>query len=86
MFGDMATLMRYPFKLVWYAKYSPQLYDLAQDPQEQTDLAQAQPALVAQLGAVLANRITRSGLFVRSGDTAVDPAAAEALRALGYRQ
>lgn len=86
VFGDMATLMRYPFKLVWYAQYSPQLYDLAHDPQEQTDLAPSRPALIAQLGAALADRITRSGLFVRAGDATIDPAAEEALRALGYRQ
>jgi hypothetical protein len=55
----MATLLRFPFKLVWYRNHSAQLYDLSWDAGERSDLAAVQPELavrlrdelVAQLGA-----------------------------------
>lgn len=86
VFGDMAALVRYPHKLVWYARYPPQLFDLAVDPGEQHDLAAEQPALLHQLGATLAGRIERGGLFANGPDGAIDPQIHEALRALGYAE
>lgn len=82
--GDMAALIRFPWKLVWYAHYPLQLFDVSQDPGELTDLAGTEAARATELRAALAARIQESGLFVRTPDGAPDPHAVEALKALGY--
>ncbi len=84
VFGEMASLIRYPLKLIWYARYSPQLYDLEQDPHEQTDLANQQTAIANQLRAVIVARIKESNVFIATTRGVVDERAREALRALGY--
>jgi arylsulfatase A-like enzyme len=53
VFGAMRALVRYPLKLVWYAKYAPELYDLAADPEETRNLAPSAPTKVAELAAAL---------------------------------
>ena len=59
----------------------PELYDLAQDPGEQDDLAARRPDDVARLSAALAAMRAAERTAVR---TASDPQVAERLRALGY--
>jgi arylsulfatase A-like enzyme len=86
VFGDMAALIRYPHKLIWYSRNSPQLFDVAQDPHEEADLSATQPELAQTLANELATRLARSRPFVRSDDAVVDPRAREALRALGYAE
>jgi tetratricopeptide (TPR) repeat protein len=55
-----------------------ELYDLAQDPSERTEVAASHPALVQGMSAQLGK------LSASVPAPAVDPAAAERLRALGY--
>jgi arylsulfatase A-like enzyme len=86
VFGDMAALIRYPHKLIWYSRNAPQLFDVAQDPQERADLIGERPDVAQALQAELAARLARSRPFVRADDAAVDPRAREALRALGYAE
>ena len=59
----------------------PELYDLAQDPGEEHDLAARRPDDVARLAAALAALRSRERAPVRA---ASDPEVAERLRALGY--
>jgi arylsulfatase A-like enzyme len=49
VFGDMAAVIRFPYKLVWFSKYDSELYDLRADPQELRDLATAMPSMTAEL-------------------------------------
>ena len=84
VFGDMAALIQYPYKLIWFARYSAELYNLEQDPGEHSDLAGQQPATVERMRAQVAARVKQSGLFIRSATGSVDERAQEALRALGY--
>jgi len=53
--GNMRTLVRFPYKLVWYERYAPQLFDLTTDPAETVDLAPRMPervrAMVRELSA-----------------------------------
>jgi len=86
VFGDMAALIRYPHKLIWYSRNPPELFDLAQDPQERTDLRDTRPEIAQALRRELASRLEKSRPFVRADDAAVDPRAREALRALGYAE
>ena len=87
VFGDMRALVRYPMKLIWYANYPPQLYDLSLDAQEERDLAPAEPALVAQLEADLARRVRRPAAGAREAAPSAETVGRETLerlRALGY--
>lgn len=84
VFGDMASLIRWPYKLVWFERYPAELYDLSRDVGETQDLAAAEPARVAELGQQLAQRRKAHGLFADVTSAEVDPRAQEALRALGY--
>ena len=59
----------------------PELYDLAQDPGEEHDLAAGRPDDVARMAAALAAMRSRARAPVRA---ASDPEVAERLRALGY--
>jgi arylsulfatase A-like enzyme len=82
--GDMSTIIRYPYKLIWYARYPPQLFDLSADPLEQHDLSVAEPEILAslraELDAVSANAKDRPAAPQRE----LDSATIEQLRALGY--
>ena len=49
VYGDMAALMRFPYKLVWFSRYESELYDVRTDPQEQHDLASAMASTTAEL-------------------------------------
>ena len=63
---------------------SYELYDLATDPLEQHDVFQAQPKVAARLEQALTDwkRLTSGG--PKTTQVTLDPAAREALRALGY--
>lgn len=72
-------------KLLWGSHGTRQLYDLANDPKEQRDLAGERPARVAELEAALQRRVATlpaPSAFEAAG--AVDAETREALRALGY--
>ena len=63
---------------------APQLYNLADDPQEARDLSETLPSISAVLdrrGSAFAARLPARPAAV---DTAVSPETAESLRALGY--
>ncbi len=87
VFGNMAALTRWPFKLIWFENYPAELYDLSWDPLERSDLAEVRPEVSAPLVAEVQRRAQEIGL-VRSGEGVETPSDAEleALRKLGYRE
>jgi arylsulfatase A-like enzyme len=86
VFGDMRALLKHPFKLLWYERYSPQLYDLSADDSEVADLAPARPALVADLATELSRRTSRSRADATEPVPTLlpSPEVQDRLRALGY--
>jgi arylsulfatase A-like enzyme/Flp pilus assembly protein TadD len=63
----------------------PELYDIAQDPDEKNNLVAQQPAIVAVLKAKMRQKVERNPFQSRSSDTTgLNPASSEKLRALGY--
>lgn len=85
VFGDMRTLVRYPFKLVWYARYRAELYDLSADRGEQHDLGAARPTVVAALTRELEGLTAyRPAPPTAAALPEVLPDTLERLRALGY--
>jgi arylsulfatase A-like enzyme len=88
VFGDMRALIRYPFKLISYANYPPQLYDLSADAQEEQDLASVQPALAAELMADLDRPVralsASAAVAAPAADVLPSPGIVDRLRALGY--
>ena len=88
VFGEMRALVRYPLKLVWYARYPAELYDLSSDPEEQRDLAPMRPSAVAVLTAELGRMAeSRGGGRPAPGGRSEGSTAPEIrarLRALGY--
>jgi arylsulfatase A-like enzyme len=85
VFGDMRALVEDGFKLIWYAKYPPQLYDLGTDPGEHEDLAARDPSRVTAMLAEL-ERSTGRPPSAADGEPPGAPAGEvlERLRALGY--
>jgi hypothetical protein len=88
VFGTIRALIRYPLKLIWYERYPAELYDLAQDPEEQIDLAGAHPEMAAALTVALSRAIGSpvagtNATPVQARATLV-PELEERLRALGY--
>jgi arylsulfatase A-like enzyme len=86
VFGDMRSLVRYPFKLVWNAGRPPALYDLAADPGELDDLARVRPEIVAALDGELAGHPPSAGPQDVPPPALPSPTldAIDRLRALGY--
>jgi arylsulfatase A-like enzyme len=82
--GDMRAMMDFPYKLIWYEKYSPQLFDLRSDPAEKRDLAPTMPDRVEALGARLRHVLASLGTPPPAPTRHLDPAQVERLRALGY--
>lgn len=83
VFGDMRALIRYPFKLVSYANYPAELYDLKADPTEEHDLAAERPTMVAELTAALGKVDTLPRRRPEEGSP-LPPKVLDRLRALGY--
>lgn len=82
--GDMQTVVRYPYKLIWYARFPPQLYDLASDPGETRDLSATHPDLVASLSRSVPAPSTAGSEPPGGGTPEAPPEVLERLRALGY--
>jgi arylsulfatase A-like enzyme len=85
VFGDIRALVRYPFKLVWYARYPAQLYDLSSDGNEEHDIAPAKPALAQELTADMLRRVTAVPRAAPEPPSLPPPPEVlDRLRALGY--
>ena len=91
VFGDMRSLVRLPFKLIWFESYPPELYDLAENHGEERNLAQQEPQLTAELMAEL-DRVVQVAEVVRDRRAEPSPTdqpevsenIVESLKALGY--
>jgi len=85
VFGSMAALTRWPFKLIWFANYPAELYDLSWDPLERSDLAALRADIRDPLLAEAKRQIDAIGLS-GSAPAAETPSDAEqeTLRGLGY--
>jgi arylsulfatase A-like enzyme len=85
VFGNMAALTRWPFKLIWFENDPAELYDLSWDPSERSDLAELRPKISGPLIEEAQRLVEEIGLADSSGETEVPSAAEfEALRGLGY--
>jgi len=85
VFGEILSIVRFPFKLIRYAEAAPQLYDLRWDVREQSDVSPYHPERVEALDAELA--LWGQELEAAAAGQLAEPASAEtleALRALGY--
>lgn len=85
VFGDTLALTRFPFKLIWFERHDPELYDLSWDERELSDLAGRRPRIVAELRAEL--EAFREEKLAVGGDGAppeLAPEAVQELRDLGY--
>jgi arylsulfatase A-like enzyme len=87
VFGKLAALTRWPFKLIWFENYPAELYDLSWDPSERSDLAELRPEISGPLIEEAQRLVDEIGL-VNSAGAAEVPSAAEleALRSLGYQE
>jgi arylsulfatase A-like enzyme len=87
VFGDMAALTRWPFKLIWFENYPAELYDLSWDPLERSDLAELRPEVSGPLVEEAQRRVEEIGLVRAEGEVETpSEAELEALRGLGYRE
>jgi arylsulfatase A-like enzyme len=87
VFGNMAALTRWPFKLIWFQRYPAELYDLSWDPSERSDLAKLRPEVSGPLIEEARRLADEIGLLDSSGETEVpSEAELEALRSLGYAE
>ncbi len=85
VFGKMAALTRYPFKLLWFERYPAELYDLSWDPRERSNLAARKPEVATKLAAEVEARLETSALFSEHEPAEeVSAEVRETLRALGY--
>jgi arylsulfatase A-like enzyme len=90
MFGeyfdrDLLGVQAWPHKLVLRTTGERELFDLANDPGELSDLAGERPELVEELTAKLREAAARSpAQYSRDSRAELRPDTAEALRALGY--
>jgi len=62
--------------------FGEQLFHVSEDPQEKTDVLQANPEIAAQMRKLATDTLKNSGEISASGE--IDPATLEQLRALGY--
>jgi arylsulfatase A-like enzyme len=86
VFGDMATAIRAPHKLIWYQNAPAQLYDLSEDPGEQRDRIAEHPELAAELSRELDAFREAAGWTgeAPAPPPELAPEGVEASRVLGY--
>ncbi len=86
VFGGMATLIRYPFKYVWYERYPASLYDLSWDPEERSDQVKYRKDLADSYESEMKPFLDASGVAGAAGTTDLSEEALDALKQLGYVQ
>jgi arylsulfatase A-like enzyme len=74
------------WKLQWFSRAGPRLYDLASDPLERSDVGAAHPEVVRRLSETLEPWIGRTAALGFADPHALDPQDEELLRSLGYVQ
>jgi arylsulfatase A-like enzyme len=82
-YGDQIAVIEWPYKLIWFQNFPPQLFDLAQDPGQTVDLSSRQPDLVREL----LTGVPRAADELHNVETVpaeVERERADRLRALGY--
>ncbi len=85
VYGGMASLIRYPFKYVWYERYPPSLYDLSWDPAEMSDQLKYRGDLVESFAAEMKRRVETSRISEQAPEgSELSEEALEALKQLGY--
>lgn len=88
VFGDMVSVIRFPYKLNWYARegVDPELYDLRWDEAERSDVSVHHAERVAtMLGEVERDRRALEEVAERPQEP-LDPEVVQTLRALGYAE
>jgi len=88
VFGDMVSLVRFPYKVNWYARegVAPELYDLRWDQAERSDVSGHQAErLDAMLGEIERERQALEEVAERPREP-LDPEVVQTLRALGYAE
>jgi arylsulfatase A-like enzyme len=87
VYGGMASLVRYPFKYVWYERYTARLYDLSWDLKEISDVSGHHPDLVRAFQAELDPILRRAGMAGPSKTaTEIPQNVMDTLKALGYAE
>jgi len=88
VFGGMASLLRYPFKYVWYERYPARLHDLRWDVREHSDVSAHHPAMVERFQRELEPLLKSANLKGSDPDPGdgVSEEVIDALKALGYVQ
>jgi arylsulfatase A-like enzyme len=84
VFGDMRSVVAFPYKLMSYTGYPQELFEVASDPREQHDLAPTDPGRVARLEHELEAITAARGAPENAPASRIDPGLADRLRALGY--
>jgi len=85
VYGEMVSLIRYPYKMTWFSDHEPVLHDLSWDPVEQSDQLERQPERAAKLREELdafveANVTNRES----AGPSELTEEALRTLESLGY--
>ena len=88
VWGGIASVIRYPYKFVWYERRKPALYDLSWDRAQKSDQAAFQPVSIQRFEKELAPHVRESGIEGAGKKRApeVSKEASDALKALGYAE
>ena len=86
VFGEMAALIRFPMKLLWFESGQTLLYDLSWDRDELSDQKQLSPGVAGEMLSQLHPFLqeTATSQNQPSQQSTVDSESIEALRELGY--